>query len=203
MRACTNGKQNIVERLYGLENEGIIHKQEDWGTPLILSCMNWKVETVKWLFDKVKDVNEKDNNWRTALTWACMKWELEIANRLYNKGLNINEKDIWGRSPFMRACIEWKMEIVERLSDKVDINEKDNDWLNALSYASRNGEFEIIKWFYEEAKEEADKHSILGVSLFCICRKGYIHILPRVLEKIQSKDIHNIKEMILIAKDQW
>lgn len=82
-------------------------------SPLIVSCIDNKLDMVKLLLEHWADVNYQDINWWTALTHACIIWNIEVVKVLFDNRANPHIKDKMGWTAINWALTKWHKDIIE------------------------------------------------------------------------------------------
>jgi ankyrin repeat protein len=157
MYASEEGHVEIVKMLLENKNIEINQKDKDGNTALIWASDKGHVEIVKILLEKEHiEINQQDEDGRTALMRASIRGHVEIVKILLEKdNIDINQQDeYWGKTALMFASKGHK-EIVKILLQhkNIDINQKDKDGMTALTWASRNGNVDIVRMLEAKVKE--------------------------------------------------
>ncbi|MDO5969806.1 ankyrin repeat domain-containing protein [Flavivirga aquimarina] len=130
-----NGTVEEVLRLYK-ENPDIINSVNDSGhSPLILACYHGNEAVVKFLIEKVKDINES-NDYGTPLMAAVVKGNISITKLLLDKNVDVNISDIKGTTALHYACMYQNIEMVTLLINaNANYNIKNNVGKTAMDFA--------------------------------------------------------------------
>lgn len=96
-------------------------------TPLMVSCLTGKLETMLSLIDAGGDLESRDFSGKTVLFFAIAKRNIEAVNALISKGAKVSAVDNFGRTPLMQACMDGFLPaVIALLRAKVKIGDKDN-----------------------------------------------------------------------------
>jgi ankyrin repeat protein len=133
--ACRTGTVEEISKLYN-ENPDIVNKVNDAGyTPLILACYHGNEPVVKFLIEKVKDINAS-SNYGTALMSAVVNGNISITKLLLDKNADVNFSDSNGTTALHYAVMFKNIELIMLLINaKADKTLKDNKQKSALDYA--------------------------------------------------------------------
>lgn len=119
-----DGTLEEITKLYNKDSKIINLKNENGYTPLILSCYNSNLEIVKFLVNKVEDINGS-SDYGTPLMAAVVKGNVEITKLLLEKNADPNIKDANGTTAAHYAVMFKNYDIVELLvASKADFNVK-------------------------------------------------------------------------------
>jgi ankyrin repeat protein len=105
----------------------------------------------KYLLEKGANPNTRDSEGRNALMVMSLEKRSEevvglTAETLVNAGCDINAADNNGRTPLMYAAIFERPTVVNLLLKRgADFNAKDHDGLNALDWAKKSGNDDIVR----------------------------------------------------------
>ena len=96
-------------------------------TPLMVSCLTGKLETMLSIIDAGGDLESCDYSGKTVLFFAIAKRNIEAVRALISKGAEVSAVDNFGRTPLMQACMDGFLPAVKLLlRAKVKIGDKDN-----------------------------------------------------------------------------
>ncbi len=138
LSAVKKGYLGIVELLMEAGAD-IYGKTNDNWTALTLACCNGhKMLVEKLLKLKVDPCVADDDYGMTALHMAICNGHTDVALMLIKARAGIGCKNKRGETPLMSAAVGGNEKVVEALlSEKVDLNEKDDEGLSALEKAAR------------------------------------------------------------------
>ena len=145
--ACRNGSVSDVVSIYTKNPNSINATNEAGYTPLILACYHGKSAIVKFLVDKVDDINGI-SDYGTPLMAAVVKGNIEIIQMLLARNADTNVADANGTTALHYATLFKQTEIVKMLvkaGAKVDI--KDGRGQSPRDYAVLNRNEQILKIF--------------------------------------------------------
>lgn len=147
--AINNGAPNeTIEYLLTLDGNGVDKRTHDKRTYLFWAGMRKNLPIAKLLIEKGADVNAVDSHFATPITFAAGTGNTDTAfyDLLINNGADIKYKNERGADalllliPHLKDLKETDYFIKKGLSLKA----KDNDGNNAIFYAARNGNQNII-----------------------------------------------------------
>ncbi len=134
--ACRKGKLNEVISIYTEDPNIINQKNSDGYSPLILACYHSNYDVVKFLINKVDDINGT-SDYGTPLMAAVVKGNSNIVEILLEEKADTNIADNNGTTAMHYAVMFKKYEIIKLLlRAEADINLKDNRGQSALDYAA-------------------------------------------------------------------
>lgn len=132
---CRTGNTSDIIAFYTKNPDCINKTNADGYTPLILACYHGNEEAVKFLIDKVKDINGT-SNYGTPLMAAVVKGNVEIVEMLLDRNADTNIADSNGTTALHYAVMFKNYDIVKLLiAANADVNLKDNRDKSALDYA--------------------------------------------------------------------
>ena len=142
--ACRKGNVNDVISIYTKDTNSI-NKPNDTGyTPLILACYHGNEDVVKFLIDKVQDINGS-SDYGSPLMAAVVKGNKNIVEMLLNKNADANIADTNGTTALHYAVMFKNYDIIKLLIEaNADINLKDNRDKSAIEYAKLLNDKKII-----------------------------------------------------------
>jgi len=158
--ATQNGHLETVKTLLenGADVDSLYPKTNS--APLFIATQQGYLEIVRTLLENGADVNlvyPETNS--SPLNAASEKGHLEIVNLLLaQENIDINIKDIYGDTSLDIASTEGHLEIVKALLAK-----KGQDWNipQAMSFAFRSNQFDILEEFYKKIDSEVSSASCL------------------------------------------
>ncbi|MBT8260245.1 MAG: ankyrin repeat domain-containing protein [Bacteroidia bacterium] len=133
---CRNGSLQELRDLY-IESPSIIDNPNLEGyLPLTLACYYGREEHVKFLVDKVQNINGI-SKYGTPLMAAVVKGYTNIVDLLLRKKANVNIADNNGTLPIHYAVMFKQYDIIELLIEAdANIDLEDNRGNSALDYAN-------------------------------------------------------------------
>ncbi|KAG4087429.1 ankyrin repeat-containing domain protein [Neocallimastix lanati (nom. inval.)] len=140
-------KFNILKLLLVFENTETIKILNNEFKLLIKAVENNSLDVLKILYNHGIDLNEKQYN-RTALSLAAFNGFENVAKFLVNKVENISDKNNFYRlSPLFIALRRKNFNIIPILleTNKIYIDDLDNNGNTALVYAVKYGNIELVK----------------------------------------------------------
>ena len=143
--ASRKGTVNDVISIYTKDTNSINKINEAGYTPLILACYYGNEDVVKFLIDKVEDINGT-SEYGTPLMAAVVKGDLNIIEMLLEKNADTNIADANGTTALHYATLFKQPDIVKLLVNagaKTDV--KDGRGQSALDYAVLNNNDQILK----------------------------------------------------------
>ncbi len=134
--ASRKGQLNEVMSIY-LKNPDVINLNNAEGySPLILACYHGNEEVVKFLVDKVSDIN-KSSNYGTTLMAAVVKGNLNIIEMLLTNKADPDIADVNGTTAMHYAVMFKNYAAVKLLIEaNADLKIQDNRGQSALDYAA-------------------------------------------------------------------
>ena len=141
-------------------------RDKDGWTPLLLACVNNKIDIVKELLNHSQlDINIQDNGGYTALMWSIdPAVDIDITNILISHpNLDINLQNKIGFTALLCAC--QYNSIIEKVNillqhPKIDINLKTIDNYTALSLSSVLKKVDIVKLLLQKNAIPTDKDDL-------------------------------------------
>ena len=132
---CRNGTIEQVKSIY-TSNQNIINKENENGyLPLTLACYHGNYDVVKFLVDKVDDINANSDR-GTPLMAAVFKKESSIVELLLKNNANPNIRDVNGSTAMHYATMFRNYDIIKLLVNAdSDFTIKDNNGKSALDFA--------------------------------------------------------------------
>lgn len=133
--ACRKGNLQALKTMYS-QNPSVINSKNDSGySPLMLATYHGKENVVRFLVDKVKNIDD-DSKYGTPLMAAAVKGYTTIAKLLIDYNANVNSKDGTGTTALHYATMFKFYEIASYLLEKnADATLKDGRGNTALDYA--------------------------------------------------------------------
>ena len=116
------------------------------------AVINGHTDIVKLLLDNSCDVLD-DNGFSLALHSACEGGFVDIVDLLLRNNCNINQcQPRTNQSPLITACHRNKEAVAKLLLsyEACDVNIIDEDNCNALHYACRNGQSDVVELLLKE-----------------------------------------------------
>jgi hypothetical protein len=137
-----NGFTTSVKRLLSIRNINVNVKDDLKGaTPLHYAAENGHIEIARLLLQNGAEVNVRNNYGNTPLHWAASNGHVDILHLLVENGVDLEAQDNNGERVLHWAVLNGNLPFIHELISRyhVDINERENDGLTALSWA--------IHWF--------------------------------------------------------
>lgn len=134
--ATRQGDLNEVISVYSKDPDVINKRNNEGYSPLILACYHGNEEVVKFLVDKVKDINQT-SQYGSALMAAVIKGNNKIIEHLLDRNANTNIIDKNGTTAMHYAVMFRNYDALKLLMQaNADIKIKDNSGKSPLDYAS-------------------------------------------------------------------
>ena len=159
-----------------LINRGIdVNAQNTNGTTALhLTCENSNYEVAQKLVENHACVKILDDDNNTALHYMSKSWKnnQNIVRLLIGEGLDINSRNIHGTTALQVACRNCNYHIAEYLlSCDASVNLLDNNYNNALHYASKSEHYnaDIIKLLVEKflSVDSQNRNGTTALQLAC------------------------------------
>lgn len=134
---CRRGRLSEIMALYRKNPDCINKTTKEGYTPLILACYYGNEEAVRFLIDKVDDVNVT-SDYGTPLMAATVKGNENIVKMLLDKNADTSIADANGTTALHYAVMLRHYDIIELLIEanaNVDLKDKRNQ--SAMDYALR------------------------------------------------------------------
>jgi ankyrin repeat protein len=161
------------------KNQNIIH----------LICLNSSVNILKEIVDKVdnKYLMEYDNSGNYPLKYAIIKDNVEIVRILVKKVDKEQRDKFLGFTPFLVAAFSNKLEILKILyENNCNINAIDLQFENnALFWATRKYNLEIIKYLVNELKMDYNHKDSEGSTIFFEACSSFIKDKQKCFETLE------------------
>lgn len=132
---CRKGSLDEIIDIYNKDQDIINEENKEGYLPLTLACYHGNYEAVKFLVDKVDDINANSER-GTPLMAAVFKKEVRIVELLLKHNANPNIKDINGSTAMHYATMFKNYDIIELLVKvNSDFSIKDHNGKSALDFA--------------------------------------------------------------------
>lgn len=133
--ASRRGELSEVISIYSKNPNVINLKNAEGYSPLILACYHGNEEVVKFLINKVDNIN-RTSNYGTPLMAAVVKGNIEIIEMLLSKNADTKIADVNGTTAMHYAVMFKNYEAVKLLIEaNADLKIKDNRGKSAMDYA--------------------------------------------------------------------
>ena len=130
------GTVSEIISIYSSNPDAINQSNDSGYTPLILACYHANEEVVKFLVDKVSDINGT-SDYGTPLMAAVVKGNLNIVEMLLTKKADTNIADANGTTALHYAVMFKNYDAIKLLLNaEADINIKDNRGQTVVDYAT-------------------------------------------------------------------
>jgi len=146
-KLISSNNYKILDLLLVFENSDTVKKLNQEFKILLKAVENNSLSTLKILFSKGINFNEKQYN-RTALQLASFYGFESIVKYLIGKTDDINDKDNFYRTTPLFIALRrrnFKIALILLENDKINIDEKDNNGNTALVLAVKCGNLELVK----------------------------------------------------------
>jgi ankyrin repeat protein len=172
MFSCEEGSLDIVKCL--VKNNADIEYETPLGwTSLMYAAHNGYLNIVKFLVKNKADIKHKNKNGNNSIILALRSKYFEIVEYLIKKINNI----------LIYACKEESLEIIEYLVENgADVNEKDNDGMTCLMWASIYGYLTIAEYLVENNADVNEKDNNGITSLMIASLNGHLNIVEYLVE---------------------
>lgn len=140
---CRKGSVSDLISIYSNNPESIDQSDEHGYTPLILACYHGNEEVVRFLLDKVDDINGS-SNYGTPLMAAVVKGDENIVELLLKRNADTDIPDSNGTTALHYAVMFKNYDIIKLLIEaRANVTLKDNRGRSALEYAQMLNEKKI------------------------------------------------------------
>ena len=134
--ASRRGQLTEVISIYSKNPDVINQTNKEGYSPLILACYHGNEEVVKFLIDKVDNIN-RTSNYGTPLMAAVVKGDIKIIEMLLSKNADTKIADVNGTTAMHYAVMFKNYEAIKLLIEaNADLKIKDNRGQSALDYAA-------------------------------------------------------------------
>ena len=134
--ASRRGQLDQVNKIYSQDPNVINLINAEGYSPLILACYHGNEEVVKFLINKVDNIN-RTSNYGTPLMAAVVKGDIKIIEMLLSKNADTTIADVNGTTAMHYAVMFKNYEAVKLLIEaNADLKIKDNRGQSALDYAA-------------------------------------------------------------------
>jgi hypothetical protein len=114
-RGKTIELKSILPSNGGLSIAGLNVANNVGRTPLMVSCLTGKLDTMLTIIDAGADVESRDFSGKTVIFYAIAKRNIEAVKVLISKGADVEAIDNFGRTPLMEACMDGNLLAVKEL----------------------------------------------------------------------------------------
>ncbi|TYA92243.1 ankyrin repeat domain-containing protein [Seonamhaeicola marinus] len=144
---CRKGTLDQIEKIYSEDPDAINRLNPAGYSPLILACYHGNFNVVRFLIDKVDNINGTSED-GTPLMAAVVKQNLSISKILIEKGANPNIADINGTTALHYAVQFKNVKISELLiNNGADYTLKDNNGKTPYDHALLSNNQELLNLF--------------------------------------------------------
>jgi len=172
IKAVENNSLTTLKILY---SKGIdLNEKQYHRTAISLASFHGFEDILRYLIDKVDNINDKDNFYRTTpLFIALRKKNFKIVPILLeNNSITIDEKDNNGNTALVLAVKYKNLELVKSLIQYgATINVKSNNGKPLLSIATANNSIEIVKYLIQSGIDlnmlDSNGDSALSIAIRC------------------------------------
>ncbi len=174
MYAVATGRHKIIQLLYDHGAKLDVANRFDTSL-LIIAVSNEDKWTVQFLLEKGVDVNHKNNHGYTAVYYSGIFKSREIYELLKNNKAEIDFKTslIWNEFNITKKCIQENPELA---------HQKDADGWTPLMVASKNGNYDAVKFLIENKVNINEKNKFQGTALMHAALEGYYEIAKLLIE---------------------
>ena len=183
--ACKRGYKDIVEILIkhnvNINQRGVFFNK----TPILFACHNGHTDIDKLLLDNNCDVLDHDG-FSNALHYACVEGFVDIVDLLLRNKCNINHcQPLTNQSPLIVACHRNKEAVVKLLLsyEACDVNIIDNKNRNALHYACREGQADVVELLLKRHCSVNLNDKEMKTPLFVACEKARVDIVKMLINQ--------------------
>ena len=188
--ACEGGYKDIVEILinYNVDINLLCCSFDgvSYCTPIVFACRKGHTDIVKLLLDNNCDVLD-NNEFSDALDFACEGSFVDIVDLLLRNNCNINQcKPVTSQSPLIVACHRNKEAVVKLLLsyEACDVNIIDNNNCNALHYACRSGQSDVVELLLKHHCNVNLKDKEMKTPLFVACEEVHVDIVKMLINQV-------------------
>ena len=191
--ASINGYKDIVDIFNKLNVD--INLRGDLGehTPIHYACLEGHTDSVKLLLDNNCDVID-NNDFSPAFHFACEGGSVDIVDFLLRNKCNINQcQPRTNESPLIVACDRNKEAVVKLLLsyEACDVNIIDCDNCNALHYACRNGQADIVELLLKRHCNINQCCKLMKTPLILAVEGEHTEVVEMLLKNKCDIDIYN------------
>lgn len=143
-------------------------------------------DMLKFCFDKIVDVNEKDKVWGGAkpIEKAIRFGNLNAVKVLLERGVELEEKNKYGSTPLLLALLEGRKEIMEYLVEKgANVNACNRYGESALHIALYKKDKEIVKWLLDKGADVEGRSEFYITPLMYAIDKDNDEIVRLLIER--------------------
>ena len=187
--ACEGGYKDIVEILIK-HNVDINQCNSNllgcsYYTPIYFACHNGFTDIVKLLLDNNCDVLD-NNGFSPGLYSASVKGCVDIVDLFLRNNCNINQcEPESNQSPLITACYRNKVALVKLLLsfEACDVNIIDNNNRNALHYACREGQSDVVELLLKHHCNVNLNDKWMKTPLFVACEEVHVDIVKILINQ--------------------
>ena len=120
---------------------------------------------------------------------------VQLILRYKGNEIDVNQGDHCGRTPIQFACIMGKTNILKMLIKfpGAQINKLDDEGMNALHYASKHGNADVVKLLLDQNCDVNVKNSAFMTPLHYACQQGKLNVVKMLLDVNDIKvNLHDI-----------
>ena len=183
--ACERGYKDIVKILIKHNVDINLHDSFLTKTPIVFACCNGHTDIVKLLLDNNYDVLDNDG-FSHALHCACRGGFVDIVDLLLRNNCNINQCLQWENKSMLIIACDWNKEAVVRLLlsyEACDVNIIDNNNRNALHYACRKGQSDVVDLLLKNHCNVNLNDKLMETPLFIACEEGHVDIVKMLINQ--------------------
>ena len=171
-------------------------------TPIHYACLKGHTDIVKLLLDNNCDVID-NNGFSPALHSACEGGSVDIVDLLLRNKCNINQcQPRTNESPLIVACDRNKEAVVKLLLsyEACDVNIIDCDNCNALHYACKNGQADIVELLLKRHCNITQCNKLMKTPLILAVEGEHTEVVAMLLKNkcdinICNKDGHTARDI--------
>lgn len=154
-------------------------------TPLHYAVKAGSVESIDTLLALGVQLNYSNVHGQTSIHHAAEK-DLNILKMLWLKGADIYAKDNCGSNVIHTAAKYGKLDIIKWIEQELDL---EMEWLDAdgdspIHYAARNGNLEVLEYFYNKGFPMNIKNIFDETPLFLAAFENHLNVIEYLHEKI-------------------